>query len=382
MVGPETLTRNQLRHQAAFAAKILKHLSEDDYNQFERLGRFCTLADLSTDRLHSYEDIFTELHSTLLPRFREQLIGLAEAVCISDAVLENPAPTLKLVIEMVPKLQLTLDRIVRVIDDVIPGQLLESNRTNDQHFGQFKTYRLCGLANTVRQDMDTENYTILMDFSQLIETVTVQEDHQSSERPQFVNPLEKIGDALDIIDTAIRWSKGSELHIIHHYWQANLISVDETLFSLLIRAHPRCEHPTQPVAQSVLPLIKLAKLFFKKFASEGMAKTNVPFCTEMSSDQLALLEKTAKTIDQSVLDILEYVQRSDANNPDPNIALSGEVKKLVSQFQYCLLLVDLYIVPLLAEINVGQSHTYFKTWIVTWNTLFSHAAHNAIQACQ
>ncbi|WAR58798.1 hypothetical protein PtB15_10B137 [Puccinia triticina] len=33
--------------------------------------------------------------------------------------------------------------------------------------------------------MDTENYTILMDFSQLIETVTVQEDHQSSERPQF-----------------------------------------------------------------------------------------------------------------------------------------------------------------------------------------------------
>ncbi|KAA1084404.1 hypothetical protein PGT21_026810 [Puccinia graminis f. sp. tritici] len=54
------------------------------------------------------------------------------------ACVINQAPTLKCIIEIQMKLELTLDQTIYILNDILPGQLLAPSQTNDQHFKQFK----------------------------------------------------------------------------------------------------------------------------------------------------------------------------------------------------------------------------------------------------
>ncbi|EFP79565.2 hypothetical protein PGT21_035406 [Puccinia graminis f. sp. tritici] len=377
MAEPDTLTRHQLRHQAEFAAKVFGRLAEYDFQR----GLTDTPVDLSIERLRSNEDILTELHSTLLPLLRKQIIDLFDAMWMPNRVPKThyvSSLNLKLVIEIQPKLELNLDRINRIIDDIIPGRIHESSQICDQHFKQFKCYRLRGLDRTIREEMNDELATFFLHSRWFVETVPPPVERQVYQGSAFVHSLKTI-------DAAITWSKGSELHIIYDYWHEKLQAIDTSLDDLFVLADPENERQIQPIiqlSQSFVPLIKLSKIFFKKIASEGMDKNNAPLFTEMSSHQLTLFENTVGEIEESVFSIVCSLEDSDEYSPNFTVHLNDKVKALISQFQSCLLLVDLYIVPLFTEINVCSSQSYFKTWIVTWNTLLSQATHKAFHACK
>ncbi|OAV86515.1 hypothetical protein PTTG_29862, partial [Puccinia triticina 1-1 BBBD Race 1] len=156
---PDTLTNHRFRHQAAYAAKFFSRLVNYDWSR----GRANTEADLSIDRLRSKKYLLTELHSTLLPLLRQHIIAISRALGDSNGWRLNPTLTLELVIEIQPKLELTLDRTICAIHDIIPGSRYKKTLTNDQHFKELKRYIIRGLDRSFGNEL---NYHLDRFFSE------------------------------------------------------------------------------------------------------------------------------------------------------------------------------------------------------------------------
>ncbi|KAA1132948.1 hypothetical protein PGTUg99_007625 [Puccinia graminis f. sp. tritici] len=367
----DTLASHQLRHQAGFAVKVLERLANCDYD----LGLPDTPSDLSIDKLRSKEYLLIELHSALLPLLRQHITSLSPALRELNQAQGKPTPTLKLVIEILLKLELTLDQTIRTLNDLIPGKLPKPSRTNDQHFKEFKCFRLRGFERFIKRVMQAQLATFFSKSRQLIETFTLPDQ---SRTPVTTSSTK----AILSIDFTIVWLKGSELYLIYtNTWVFSLEKIDTTWDTLLAVADP--SHPRHiELSRSFKPMVKLSKLFFKKIATEGMTNNMAPIFTEMSSFQLDLLGTTAEKITESLVALVSSLEHDDETQPNFTTTLIDHVKNLISQFQTCVLLTDLYIFPLLTKIKDVLSQIYYKNWIVTWNTLFYQATHNAIQACE
>ncbi|KAA1139158.1 hypothetical protein PGTUg99_036823 [Puccinia graminis f. sp. tritici] len=371
----DALARHQLQHRADFVAKCFGRLAECDFDPGSTEA-----PDLSIDRLRPKKYLLTELHSSLLPALRLRIIGLWQALSYPQWMPRNAAHILHYVIQNQPELEMIVDRIIWVINDLIPGRIHKSNQTNDQHFKEFKQYRLHGLDTSARSEMQNELASFFTQCRGASEQLMLPAGYQIYVQPSSTNDL------LRSIDSVIRWSKGPELHFIYDHWKLAMKSMEKTLDDLLLAMSP--EHalysePFTELAQTFIPVIKLSKLFFRKMTTDGMSQKNLPFYTEMSSDQLSSLKRSADVITDSVSHLFFCLPRSDERHEISSATIfTGEIKKILTRFQSCLLLVDLYIIPRCTEINVCSSPTSLKTWIVTWNTLLYQASHNSIQACE
>ncbi|KAA1119844.1 hypothetical protein PGT21_035331 [Puccinia graminis f. sp. tritici] len=343
----DTLASHQLRQQAGFAMKLFQRLVDHDYN----LRLNVTASDLRTQNMLSKGDLFTELHSTLLPLLRSHISSLSVALRNSASLRINQAPTLKCIIEIQMKLELTLDQTIYILNDILPGQLLAPSQTNDQHFKQFKFYRLRRLESSIKHRMRGRSRT-LATFS----------------------PAK----ALQSIDLAIRWSS-SELNLIYFIWIDELSKINTLCVRLSAVADPDQQFYNNKLYQSFKPVIKLSRLFFRKITTAGMTNKQAPFYTEMSSYQLNLLEETVGKITDTLTDFVRSFEQDNQRRPESARVIIPRLKNLTTLFQSCLFLTDLYIVPVFADV---PSQAYLKTWVVTWNTLFYQATHNATKACE
>ncbi|POV97637.1 hypothetical protein PSHT_14415 [Puccinia striiformis] len=135
------------------------------------------------------------------------------------------------------------------------------------------------------------------------------------------------------------------------------------------------------VAKSFVLVFRLSRLFFKKLLRDGMTNQEVPFCTEMSSQQLDSLQNAVSQIVRSIFDLVASLQNAeaedDAEEEDEGL-LVGTRQAMVDHIG---LLLHLYIIPIISDINVPSSQNYFKTWFIDWNTLFSRATHDAYETC-
>jgi hypothetical protein len=345
--------------------RLFQRLVDHDYN----LGLNETPSDLPAKNLRSKDDLLTELHSTLLPLLRNHIYSLSVALQKSASLRMNQAPTLKLVIEILIKLELTLDQTICIINDILPRQLPAPSQTNDQHFKQFKFYRLHRLESSIKQRMRGQLAALFLNCRRLIEQT----------RPDQSRTLAPFSShkALQSIDLAIIWSS-SELNLIYFIWREKLSNINTAWDRLLAVADPN-QLFNNKLYKSIKPVIKLSQLFFRKITTEGMNNEQAPFCTEMSSYQLHLLEETVGEITDTLTNFVRSFEQDNQRHPGFAIVLIQRLKNLTNLFQSCLFLTDLYIVPVFADV---PSQTYLKTWVVTWNTLFYQATHNATQACE
>ncbi|KAA1109569.1 hypothetical protein PGTUg99_022196 [Puccinia graminis f. sp. tritici] len=363
----DTLASHQLRQQAGFAMKLFQRLVDHDYN----LRLNVTASDLRTQNMLSKGDLFTELHSTLLPLLRSHISSLSVALRNSASLRINQAPTLKCIIEIQMKLELTLDQTIYILNDILPGQLLAPSQTNDQHFKQFKFYRLRRLESSIKQRMRGKLALFFSNCRRLIEETTT--PGRSRTLATF-SPAK----ALQSIDLAIRWSS-SELNLIYFIWIDELSKINTLCVRLSAVADPDQQFYNNKLYQSFKPVIKLSRLFFRKITTAGMTNKQAPFYTEMSSYQLNLLEETVGKITGTLTDFVRSFEQDNQRRPESARVIIPRLKNLTTLFQSCLFLTDLYIVPVLADV---PSQTYLKTWVVTWNTLFYQATHNATKACE
>ncbi|WAQ86776.1 hypothetical protein PtA15_7A505 [Puccinia triticina] len=332
--------------------------------------------DISIDRLRSKRGIHSHLHSSLLPELKQQVRRITEALDNLENWLKEPHSQLQLVLEIQPHLHRTLDEMIHAIDDIIPGNLPAPNQTNDQYFQEFKCYRLVGLDSAIRGELSCA----MLEFFQRARG-TIKPPKKTD---HYVFPVSSHN--LDyLIDAAIRWLKGSELHIIPDLWVEATSRIDSAGEQYSNLFHPDREPPmSRPAIQlgrSILPIIKLSNLFFDKLETGGMKQKRVALFTEMSSHQLNFLHQSAEELGATCMYMVSRLEEADTDPPvDTCSELVCEIKTLSELFQSYVLLAELYIAPLFPDIDGLPSQIYYRSWFITWNSLFFTATHNAIQA--
>jgi hypothetical protein len=338
------------------------------------------LADLSIDHhLRSKEDTFADLHSTHLPLLKEQISSLSQAMKSPDKLRQDPGPTFELILAIQPKIVQSWDQIIHAINHIFPVQAPQPNLAIDSELEEFKFYRLSGLNRYIRTNLKTSIQRFCDNACLLIGELL----QSRITRPVV---MDRHSHHLDgSIDSAIVWFKGSELHLLNGYWQAAIGDIKIAWRNLLIVVDPgnsRTRRPFAELAKPFIPLLKLIKLFFDKISKLGLTKRGVRSCTGMSTDQLFLFENLAIDIAELILGSVCSLQEPRGEEPElTRQDLLQDLKELPVLFQRVVLLLDLYLVPLFPDINSLSAQKYFKSWFVTWYTLFFQATNNAIQAC-
>ncbi|POV97634.1 hypothetical protein PSHT_14416 [Puccinia striiformis] len=314
----DTLEKQLLRHQTELVIKRFASLAEVDF-----IGSVRTPTDLSIERLRTKKGLLTEVHSTLLPLLKQQIASISEALRALDDVRKDPGLVLKLILDIQPKVDQTLDQTIRALNDIIPGRIPPPKQTHDRHFRELKCYRLHGFSCVLKGDLPSDINATFLDCKQQIEMLQLSSsDHRGGD----------LTDSYDLhlsIDMAIRWAAGSELDIIcNNSWKVEM-------------SEPRDLPETDTLGKQLLR--HQAELAIKRFASLAdvssiVADTNLTdlsierlrskkdLLTEVHSTQLPLLKEQI-TLISDALGHPDQVR----NDPGPTIQRVLEIQPILEQ---------------------------------------------------
>ncbi|KAI9603245.1 hypothetical protein H4Q26_002563 [Puccinia striiformis f. sp. tritici PST-130] len=145
---------------------------------------------------------------------------------------------------------------------------------------------------------------------------------------------------------------------------------------------PLSESATQ-LAKSVVPVMKLSRLFFDKMSRRGMNQKKLPLYTTMSSHQLNTIDELAQNIEGRLTTILRGLGDADTyHEPDTSELLTEVVQEIEAHFDAGILLILLHFVPIIPDTDGFPVQNYYKDWLATWNTQLSIAVNNHLEACK
>ncbi|KAH9466741.1 hypothetical protein Pst134EA_000587 [Puccinia striiformis f. sp. tritici] len=193
----------------------------------------------------------------------------------------------------------------------------------------------------------------------------------------------------------ITWFDGLESDIVEDHWRISTFRIDNLLHELLILVDPTV-YPThhsinekrrfvlQPVIEltkSLITIIKLCRLFFKKLSQQGMNKKQLPLHTDMNSKQIKCLCELAEDVYADFLEIvLLFLDVETAETvPSRHMIKRHMIKiaeRVANRFEAPWLLVLLHLVPLIPDTGGRSEQSYYKEWFTTWHTQIIVALHN------
>ncbi|KAA1122172.1 hypothetical protein PGTUg99_031830 [Puccinia graminis f. sp. tritici] len=276
---------------------------------------------------------------------------------------------------------------METLNEIFPGRIPEPYQTNDQHSNEFKIYRLYCFESSIRIDL---KFHLEYLFQQSVYAIKNFKRSKNRHRcfMQFASSFTDEG-----IDSAIGFSKKSELSLIWDIWENALDHYDEKLELLSIQRSPmRIRYAVDDnlwseaaieLGTSLIPVFKLIRLFFKKLYRQRI-KQEVKLFTEMCSDQLYWLDRSTDDIRKSLCSMLYSIEDPDHIDPlETRLAIMEGVKQLVTYFESYLCLINGHIIPTLFPVDTDfTSYVYFQNWYITWTTSFLLATDNSIQIAQ
>ncbi|POV95378.1 hypothetical protein PSHT_15692 [Puccinia striiformis] len=192
-------------------------------------------------------------------------------------------------------------------------------------------------------------------------------------------------------------ANGSEFDMVQLEWQNEKRGIHESLqkLSSMIKPSnlaaeeenrskrkPLSESAIQ-LARSVVPIMKLSRLFFDKMSKQGMNQKKLPLSTTMCSDQLITISELAQHIDSQISTILESLGDADTyHEPDISKKLTEAVQQIETHFDAGIILILLHFVPIIPDTDGFPVQNYYKDWLATWNTQLSIAVNNHLEACK
>jgi hypothetical protein len=314
---------------------------------------------------------------------------------------------LKLILEIQSELDQSLHAIGSIAAGITQKPVSSATRADDQDLKEFKEFRRRGLSYTLHS-LHSSLHSIFRNSSYTIKeltkppTVTI-EPHQ--------HPQSSCRDAIlfgktstaRIIDQVIKWVTAHEWILIPTYWGPKVNYAHDGFVSDLSKAiyraipHLKPTHFSNglarrlrskhalPLAQCLIPLIKLSRVFFNRLANDVLMKKipSKPF-TDMSSNQLETLCNSIGYIAHDFYDLIRTIAtyESDVRNdetPHP-ASIEGIINKIISRFDSNVLLVITYIIPLIPDSVSEPNH--FQTYLVEWRKLCLIAAQRCIHAVQ
>jgi hypothetical protein len=339
---------------------------------------------------------------------QEQVETLLESLHPSELENNIDGPNLALIIEIQSELDQNLHDILSIAASGIKHKPFTSPaQADDQDLEEFKEFRREGLSSELKS-LNRSLLSLFDKSSNMIReltrpsTLTI-ESHQRLQSSRRSAISQHTYTAARYIDHVIEWMTAHEFTLIQKYWAAQVhythIEFLSDLPKLIYRAthHPEREYSYDglakclknkhalPLAQALIPLMKLSRVFFKKLIKDALNQIPSKPFTNMNSYQLETLSDSVGYIMHDLFIIMksiaEYGSEDITNDQDYNPEyIEGIITKTIRRFNSNILLVIAYFIPLIPNSILDPNH--LQTDLLQWNNLFSIAAQRCILAAQ
>ncbi|PLW55581.1 hypothetical protein PCANC_03518 [Puccinia coronata f. sp. avenae] len=310
-------------------------------------------------RIAQKKERWNRLHSVLLPLLDRQITNLSELLHPSDLQQES-ASKFELLLGIQCDLEDTINQVRSAQDTLflVPVRAFPTHFNNDQHLHELKPFRLRGLEESL-ESLYASLYAVFERSTHMTKRLMVSSPTPNADGPSspIISRLERkvliglLSSSRDAIKLAIEWMLVSEFQIIHDFWLREVVDIDRVLFSFSLltnlshnkernhQSHQAIEktsvnllsEPVLQVVKSLIPVIKLSRLFYKKSTQRAVNGSRRPFVTEIDSRRLDCLSGTASSVRFILQKLLQMLKD---NNPD---VLDGPLMvKEVNRIQICL----------------------------------------------
>ncbi|KAI7938257.1 hypothetical protein MJO28_015177 [Puccinia striiformis f. sp. tritici] len=347
------------------------------------------LSALSAAEMESQEFLLSDLDSVLLPLLISRLDFLGPLLLQPLSLIDDPEYTLNLISELQSEIEAAIDEIESILARVCPEPMPIPNRTNDHHLKALKSCRLYRLKTEFEK-------VCLVHICQCFGEAYEQVQQFGLSSLEYKNEYdvtlyrENLGDpwalAEESMELAIKQLKETEFDLIQDRWKPKILMFGTLIGILNDGLIPSTEPDTLPVqfrresvmqlVRSLLPIIKLSRLLFVKLSKlGGIDEYFDPIYTEMNSDQLDSLSKSAGDVNESFHQLLALFVELEENDleafhPRQFVKI---IKTLKSRFEAALYLLLLYLIPAIPNTD---SQDQLKTWFIVWNNGFILAIQN------
>ncbi|KAI7942678.1 hypothetical protein MJO28_012705 [Puccinia striiformis f. sp. tritici] len=215
-------------------------------------------------------------------------------------------------------------------------------------------------------------------WTNLLERLNLSPEESKSQTNTRFGGEHFVEEAVRVVQCAIECINGSELDVAQNSWKDDLEAIDDTLEELecFLKSensftssgdHEETRKSLSPLA---IPIVKLSRLFFIKLSKRHMNRKRLPSSTDMCSEQIESLARSARYVAGELLRFKLLFTRSEMGE---RAAVRYEfiqiIQDLQARFEPPLLVVLLYIIPSIPGDTDGfPVQTYYRTWFSTWNT--------------
>ncbi|KAI7941224.1 hypothetical protein MJO29_013298 [Puccinia striiformis f. sp. tritici] len=324
---------------------------------------------------HLKKDLLRHIQFNFLPLLEHQITHLSTLLEPSRLLLEAHQ-TLQLISGVQDELHRTLENLTSTLAIFTETTVNTTDyASDDRHREGLKIFRLCGMNKAMRQVLDEvcsfiERCIACIKFAQLSPRNTrIQIRYRDIEiiRQEAISYTHN---ACQGIKLTTKWLERSELELIQIQWPMKIKDLHQKLrYTLeLINSsgeigHNRLQSPIAiHLAQSLIPTIKLVRLFFVKLSSTfQIHHTKGPLSVYLSSSELQYSSQSAHSAGRLIDTILGCL----IDQPVSTFHLTSATNRLRSQFESHQLLILLYVIPLIPE-----NGNTLKDWFATWFNLF------------
>ncbi|PLW21012.1 hypothetical protein PCASD_03622 [Puccinia coronata f. sp. avenae] len=356
---------------------------------------------IDTDKEH-WNEALSRLQLETLPAIHQLIKNLPDSFdCIlrDDQGLKHQA-----IAEIQSGFDRCLDQLVPFVAGIRPRPIASLHQTDDSSLEEFKNFRRQELRSKI--EALSEELCIVFHIFFLGQVKQNQSDLQTARRNQPIRKLRFIqltGIACQSIDCIIQWLTSHELSNILQNWNATLYDIDSLLCRFVYQVinpmsnseeedddNQDTDSEHKPIylskeslqlAKSVIPIIKVSRLFCRKLSRHVLNQTPSKSFTAMNSLEFDTLNTAAEMIHCHLDFIIRVVKDAD-NHDDAWTAsnLAETIQKMRDLFDSNLVLIFLYIIPLIPHLNVPSPYNDFQTWSTHWHHLLLLSTQNFLHA--
>ncbi|KAI7950098.1 hypothetical protein MJO28_008919 [Puccinia striiformis f. sp. tritici] len=321
---------------------------------------------LSIDSPGYKKKLFVELHLRTLPQLREQITNLSQSLD-PHAMLEDPCSQLKLISVIQEKVHNLLDDVSCAVYWLCPHRSkYPSIGRNDQHMEEFKPYRLHGLYHQLSEFLLDHIMDLSHQACELIEQLDLSMDTYFGKvdvaRARELVLLQE-SRFMKSVDPVIDWLKGSELDIVQ-----------------IVDHQPETGPLSEPIiqlAESLLPIVKLSRVFLRKLSVRGMNRKRLPMFTKMCSTDLNNVAELVVNVVGDLDDVVTILRDAHSiDNLTTRQLLIEAVRVIEDHFKDPLLLILLHFVPIIPDTDGLPTQNYYRDWFADWKAMFTIAVGN------
>ncbi|KAH9457273.1 hypothetical protein MJO29_011320 [Puccinia striiformis f. sp. tritici] len=338
------------------------------------------------------------LQSDLLPLLQQRLTILSGLMKKSSLKGGQADSNLRSILVIQGEVEHNLDQIRAALyilcpekpNDVVP------NQTDDQHDEHVKFFKLHGLNKWLTMHLFPHLLLRFGESRRLIEQLGL-----ARENCNYPIDIRSTREGLYhysdynnyTLQKAIEWINGSELDNLHERWSIGLLDINIHLRDLSRRRPP---HNLQSdgaivVADSLIPVMKLSRMFFSKLSRKGMNVKRLPMFTKMSSDQLEKLAKSASDLDTNSSKFRPIYMDENFMEEFPRDLFIKTANQLKNILEPALLSILIYYIPIIPNddddslrsgLSTVQTRDYFYAWFVEWFVSFNLSIQNFIKTVE